>query len=52
MSVLMLSAVGLLPFSLVAAGLVAQAHLTAMFLVAGGIVLVSAVGMTLGSRRG
>jgi hypothetical protein len=50
MSVLMLSAVGLLPLSLVAAGLVAQAHLTAMFLAAGGIVLVSAVWMALAAR--
>jgi MFS family permease len=50
MSVLMLSAVGLLPFSLVAAGLVAQEHPTAMFLCAGGIVLLSAVAM-LAMRR-
>ena len=52
MSVLMLSAVGLLPFSLVAAGLVAQDHLTAMFLTAGGIVLLSALGMMLRPKPG
>lgn len=51
MSVLMLSAVGLLPFSLVAAGLVAQTHLTAMFLTAGSIVLLSAVGMWLAGKE-
>jgi hypothetical protein len=51
MSVLMLSAVGLLPLSLVAAGAVAETHLTAMFLTAGGIVLVSALAMLLGGAK-
>jgi hypothetical protein len=51
MSVLMLSAVGLLPLSLVAAGAAAQGHLTALFLTAGGIVLIAALAMVLTSRR-
>jgi len=53
MSVLMFSAVGLLPISLLLAGLVAQAHLAAMFVASGSLVL--AVGMvaalTSGVRR-
>jgi MFS family permease len=47
MSVLMLSAVGLFPLSLVVAGALAQAHLEALFLSAGGLVLVAAVAVSL-----
>ncbi len=39
MSVLMFSAIGLLPISLLVAGVVAQAHLSAMFLASGALVL-------------
>jgi len=47
MSVLMLSAVGLFPVSLVIAGALAQAHLAELFLGAGGLVLVAAVAVLL-----
>ena len=47
MSVLMLSAVGLFPVSLVIVGLVAQAHLAELFLGAGGLVLAAEVAMSL-----
>ena len=47
MSVLMLSAVGLFPVSLVIAGAVAQAHLAELFLGAGGLVLAAAVAVLL-----
>ena len=50
MSVLMLSAVGLFPISLVIAGAVAQAHLAALFWGAGGLVLVAAVAVVLTPR--
>jgi len=40
MSVLMFSAIGLLPISLLVAGVVAQAHLSAMFVASGALVLV------------
>jgi MFS family permease len=47
MSVLMFSAVGLLPLSLVVAGAVAQLHLAALFMAAGGIILIAAFAMLL-----
>jgi predicted MFS family arabinose efflux permease len=47
MSVLMLSAVGLFPVSLVIAGALAQAHLAELFLGAGGLVLAAAVAVLL-----
>jgi predicted MFS family arabinose efflux permease len=47
MSVLMLSAVGLFPVSLVIAGAVAQAHLAELLLGAGGLVLATAVAVLL-----
>src|SRR5262249_51657272 len=47
MSVLMLSAVGLVPVSLVIAGAVAQAHLAELLLGAGGLVVATAVAVLL-----
>jgi hypothetical protein len=47
MSVLMFSAVGLTPISLVVAGAVAEAHLAALYLAAGAIVLITAFAMVL-----
>ena len=47
MSVLMLSAVGLFPVSLVIAGAMAQAHLAELLLGAGGLVLATAVAVLL-----
>ncbi len=53
MSVLMFSAIGLLPFSLLVAGVVAQAHLSAMFVASGSLVLAvgTAAALTSGVRQ-
>jgi MFS family permease len=53
MSVLMFSAVGLLPISLLVAGVVAQAHLAAMFVASGALVLVvgTVAALTWGVRQ-
>jgi len=53
MSVLMFSAIGLLPISLLVAGFVAQAHLSAMFVASGALVLAvgTAAALTSGVRQ-
>ena len=53
MSVLMFSAIGLLPVSLLVAGVVAQAHLSAMFVASGALVLAvgTAAALTSGVRQ-
>lgn len=53
MSVLMFSAIGLLPISLLVAGVVAQAHLSAMFVAAGALELAvgTAAALTAGVRQ-
>ena len=45
MSVLMFSAVGLTPISFVVAGALAEAHLAALYLAAGAVVLITAIAM-------
>jgi hypothetical protein len=53
MSVLMFAAIGLLPVSLLVAGIVAQAHLSAMFVASGALVLAvgTAAALTSGVRQ-